>query len=116
MYNFQDVMDDESLNFLKSLKHVNPEKLTQLSKRFVTPLPSQSQILGPSFPGMQEFFKDFILHAFHPIFYTHLENCFIHEIIELNDTQFANSEIEDSGMFFIILIITVHNRYEILEI
>lgn len=115
MYNFQDMVDDESLNFLKSLKHVNPEKLTQLSKRFVTPLPSQSQILGPSFPGMQEFFKDFILHAFHPIFYTHLENCFIHEIIELNDTQFANSEIEDSGMFFIILT-TVHNRYEILEI
>ncbi|KAL6431550.1 hypothetical protein ACFW04_007253 [Cataglyphis niger] len=91
-----DMVDDESLNFLKSLKHVNPEKLTQLSKRFITPLPSQSQILGPSFPGMQEFFKDFILHAVHPIFYTHLENCFIHEIIELNNTQFANSEIEDS--------------------
>ncbi|XP_024875772.1 codanin-1 [Temnothorax curvispinosus] len=91
-----DVVDDESLNFLKALKHVNPEKLTQLSKRFVTPLPSQSQSVGPSFPGMQEFFKDFILHAFNPIFYTHLENCFVHEIMELNDTQFANSEIEDS--------------------
>lgn len=91
-----DVVDDESLNFLKSLKHVNPEKLTQLSKRFVTPLPSQNQTLGPSFPGIQEFFKDFILHAFHPIFYTHLENCIVHEIMELNDTQFANSEIEDS--------------------
>ncbi|KYN15903.1 Codanin-1, partial [Trachymyrmex cornetzi] len=91
-----DVVDDESLNFLKALKHVNPEKLTQLSKRFVTPLPSQSQSVGPSFPGMQEFFKDFILHAFNPIFYTHLENYFVHEIMELNDTQFANSEIEDS--------------------
>lgn len=91
-----DVVDDESLNFLKALKHVNPEKLTQLSKRFVTPLPSQSQSVGPSFPGMQEFFKDFILHAFNPMFYTHLENCFVHEILELNDTQFANSEIEDS--------------------
>lgn len=92
----EDMVDDESLNFLKALKHVNPEKLTQLSKRFVTPLPSQSQNAGPSFPGMQEFFKDFILHAFNPIFYTHLENCFVHEIMELNDTQFANSEIEDS--------------------
>ncbi|XP_025073488.1 codanin-1 isoform X2 [Pogonomyrmex barbatus] len=91
-----DIVDDESLNFLKALKHVNPEKLTQLSKRFVTPLPSQSQNIGPSFPGIQEFFKDFILHAFNPIFYTHLENCFVHEIIELNDTQFANSEIEES--------------------
>lgn len=95
-------MDDESLNFLKALKHVNPEKLTQLSKRFVTPLPSQSQSIGPSFPATQEFFKDFILHAFNPIFYTHLENYFVHEIMELNDTQFANSEIEDSGTFFII--------------
>ncbi|XP_011869063.1 PREDICTED: codanin-1 [Vollenhovia emeryi] len=91
-----DVVDDESLNFLKALKHVNPEKLTQLSKRFVTPLPSQSQSVGPSFPGMQEFFKDFILHAFNPMFYTHLENYFVHEIMELNDTQFASSEIEDS--------------------
>lgn len=99
-------MDDESLNFLKALKHVNPEKLTQLSKRFVTPLPSQSQSVGPSFPGMQEFFKDFILHAFNPIFYTHLENYFVHEIMELNDTQFANSEIEDSGIVFIILMIS----------
>ncbi|XP_032667198.1 codanin-1 isoform X1 [Odontomachus brunneus] len=91
-----DMVDDESLNFLKALKHVNPEKLTQLSKRFVTPLPSQSHNVGPSFPGIQEFFKDFILHAFNPIFYSHLENCFVHEIMELNDNQFANSEIEDS--------------------
>lgn len=93
------MVDDESLNFLKALKHVNPEKLTQLSKRFVTPMPSQSQAVGPIFPGMQEFFKDFILHAFNPIFYKHLENCFVHEITELNSSQFANSEIEDSGAF-----------------
>ncbi|XP_012235265.2 codanin-1 [Linepithema humile] len=91
-----DIVDNESLNFLKALKHVNPEKLTQLSKRFVTPLPSQSQNVGPSFPGIQEFFKDFILNAFNPIFYIHLENCFVHEIMELNNSQFANSEIEDS--------------------
>ncbi|EZA59508.1 Codanin-1 [Ooceraea biroi] len=91
-----DTVDDDSLNFLKALKHVNPEKLTQLSKRFVTPLPSQSQAIGPLFSGMQEFFKDFILHAFNPIFYVHLENCFVHEIMELNGSQFANSEIEDS--------------------
>ncbi|XP_020292800.1 codanin-1 [Pseudomyrmex gracilis] len=94
---YQDeVVDEESMNFLKALKHVNPEKLTQLSKRFVTPLPSQSQNVSPSFPGMQEFFRDFILHAFNPIFYIHLENCFVYEIMELNDTQFGNSEIEDS--------------------
>lgn len=102
-------MDDESLNFLKALKHVNPEKLTQLSKRFVTPLPSQNQLVGPTFPNTQEFFKDFILHAFNPIFYTHLENCLVHEIMELNDTQFVNSEIEDSGIFLIIFIRVIFN-------
>ena len=80
------------------MKHINPKKLNQLQKRLVTPQPSKNQITQPSFPGMQEFFKDFILYAFNPSFYIHLENCLIHEIMELNDTQFNNSEIEDSGI------------------
>ncbi|XP_076640494.1 codanin-1 like protein dlt isoform X2 [Colletes latitarsis] len=92
-----EVDDDESISFLKALKHVNPKKLNQLQKRLVTPQPSKNQIMGPSFPGVQEFFKDFILFAFNPIFYVHLENCLVHEIMELNDTQFNGSEIEDSA-------------------
>nr|XP_031827227.1 codanin-1 isoform X1 [Nomia melanderi]XP_031827228.1 codanin-1 isoform X1 [Nomia melanderi]XP_031827229.1 codanin-1 isoform X1 [Nomia melanderi]XP_031827230.1 codanin-1 isoform X1 [Nomia melanderi] len=88
--------DAESISFLKALKHVNPQKLNQLQKRLVTPQPSKNQVMEPSFPGVQEFFKDFILFAFNPIFYVHLENCLIHEIMELNDTQFSGSEIEDS--------------------
>ncbi|XP_076239408.1 codanin-1 like protein dlt isoform X2 [Calliopsis andreniformis] len=88
--------DDESISFLKTLKRVNPKKLNQLQKRLVTPQPSKSQVTEPSFPGVQEFFKDFILYAFNPIFYVHLENCLVHEIMELNDTQFNSSEIEDS--------------------
>ncbi|KOC68849.1 Codanin-1 [Habropoda laboriosa] len=91
-----EVEDDESISFLKTLKHVNPEKLNQLHKRLVTPQLSKNQIMGPSFPGVQEFFKNFILFAFNPIFYIHLENCLVHEIMELNDTQFNSSEIEDS--------------------
>lgn len=106
------MVDEESMNFLKALKHVNPERLTQLSKRFVTPLPSQNQNVSPSFPGMQEFFKDFILHAFNPIFYIHLENCFVCEIMELNDTQFGNSEIEDSGTLSSNNIYFVHDNIE----
>ncbi|OAD58757.1 Codanin-1 [Eufriesea mexicana] len=90
------IEDDESISILKTLKNVNPQKLNQLQKRLVTPQPSKNQITEPSFPGVQEFFKDFILFAFNPIFYVHLENCLIHEIMELNDTQFNNSEIEDS--------------------
>ncbi|XP_029042321.1 codanin-1 isoform X1 [Osmia bicornis bicornis] len=89
-------IDDENISFLKTLKCVNPKKLDQLQKRLVTPQPSKNQITGPSFPGVQEFFKDFILFAFNPIFYVHLENCLVHEIMELNDTQFSSSEIEDS--------------------
>ncbi|XP_012280996.1 uncharacterized protein LOC105700032 [Orussus abietinus] len=92
----EDGMDDESLDFLKSLKHLNPEKLTQLRERLVTPMSSKGPVPRPSFPGVQEFFKDFILHAFNPIFYVHLENCLVHEIIELNDTQFAESDIADT--------------------
>ncbi|KAK2584047.1 hypothetical protein KPH14_006497 [Odynerus spinipes] len=92
----EDVVDDDSISILQTLKHVNPEKLTQLTKRLVTPLPSQNNVHGPSFPGIQEFFKDFILHAFNPIFYAHLENCLVYEIMELNKTQFIGSEIEDS--------------------
>ncbi|XP_076162125.1 codanin-1 like protein dlt isoform X2 [Ptiloglossa arizonensis] len=91
-----EVEDDESISVLKVLKHINPEKLNQLQKRLVTPQPSKDQIMEPSFPGVQEFFKDFILFAFNPIFYAHLENCLVHEIMELNDTQFSGSEIEDS--------------------
>ncbi|XP_017885679.1 codanin-1-like [Ceratina calcarata] len=89
-----EVEDDEDI--LQALRQVNPKKLNQLQERLVTPQPSKNQITGPTFPGVQEFFKDFILFAFNPIFYVHLENCLIYEIIELNDTQFNNSEIEDS--------------------
>ncbi|XP_053970890.1 codanin-1 [Hylaeus volcanicus] len=91
-----EVEDDESISFLKALKDINPKKLNQLQKRLVTPQPSKNQITGPSFPGVQEFFRDFVLVAFNPIFYVHLENCLVDEIMELNDTQFSGSEIEDS--------------------
>lgn len=90
----EEIVDDD--NILKTLKHIDPQKLTQLRKRLVTPLSSQNDVRVPSFPGTQEFFRDFILYAFNPIFYTHLENCLVHEIIELNKTQFTSSEIEDS--------------------
>lgn len=92
---------------------MNPKKLNQLQKRLVTPQPSKRQIVGPSFPGVQEFFKDFILCAFNPIFYIHLENCLVQEIMELNDTQFNGSEIEDSG---IKAAYTPYSRYIIIRI
>lgn len=79
------------------MKNMNLEKLTHLNKKFVTPLSQNGPVPLPSFTGIQEFFKDFILHAFNAMFYTYLENTFIHEIMELNNTQFAGSDIEDTG-------------------
>ncbi|XP_046616913.1 codanin-1 [Neodiprion virginianus] len=92
----EEPVNDESFNFLKSLKHVDPEKLTRLRERLVTPLSSKGPVPPPSFPGVQEFYKDFILHAANPMFYAHLQDCLVHEIMELNDTQFMGSEIEDT--------------------
>jgi hypothetical protein len=33
------------------------------------------------------------------MFYTYLENTFIHEIMELNDSHFVGSDIEETGKF-----------------
>ncbi|XP_043290102.1 codanin-1 [Venturia canescens] len=93
----EDLMNDESLSFLKSLKHVNPEKLLQLKERLVTPLTSMGPVPQPTFPGVQEFYKEFILNAHNWKFYVILENTFISEIMERNETQFAHSEIESTG-------------------
>lgn len=92
-------MDDETASFLKNLKDINPEKLTQLQKKLVTPLSHNGPVPLPSFPGIQEFYKDFIVHASHPMFNTYLENTFIHEIMELNNSQFAGSDIEETSKF-----------------
>ncbi|XP_046742766.1 uncharacterized protein LOC124409280 isoform X2 [Diprion similis] len=92
----EEPVNDESFSFLKSLKHFDPEKLTRLRERLVTPLSSKGPVPPPSFPGVQEFYKDFILHAANPMFYAHLQDCLVHEIMELNDTQFTGSEIEDT--------------------
>ncbi|XP_048506807.1 codanin-1 isoform X2 [Athalia rosae] len=92
----EDAVDDESLSFLKSIKHLDPDKLTRLRERLVTPLISKGPVPPPSFPGVQEFYKEFIFHASNPMFYAHLQDCLVHEIMELNDTQFTGSEIENT--------------------
>ncbi|XP_011502578.1 PREDICTED: codanin-1 [Ceratosolen solmsi marchali] len=90
----EDLVDNETLSFVKNLKDSNPEKLTKLSRKLVTPLSQSSPVPLPSFTGTQEFYKDFILYSSHPMFYTYLENTFIHEIMELNDSHFVGSDIE----------------------
>lgn len=87
-------VDDETLNFLKSLKDLNPEKLKQLQERLVTPITSMGPVPRPGFPGIQEFYRDFLLTSSNPKFNTILENCLIQEISELNETQFSCSDLE----------------------
>lgn len=84
--------NDETTALLKTLKDVNPEKLTQLKERLIAPKLKDGPVPLPSFPGNQEFFRDFILYAFNPVFYACLEDHFIHEILELNDSHVSESD------------------------
>ncbi|XP_014235003.1 codanin-1 [Trichogramma pretiosum] len=90
-----DSLDHETLNFLKDIKDINQDKLSQLQKKLVTPLSQNGPVPLPSFPGAQEFFKNFILCASKPIFYMYLENILTHDIMELNDSNFTRSDIEE---------------------
>ncbi|XP_015123289.1 codanin-1 [Diachasma alloeum] len=90
----EDPIDDETLSLLKSLKSMNLEKFKQLQGRFVTPLSSEGTVPLPSFPGIQEFYRDFLLTSTNIKFNSILENCFIQEITDLNSTPFTMSDLE----------------------
>ncbi|KAK0089388.1 hypothetical protein PV325_007546 [Microctonus aethiopoides] len=90
----EDVLSDANLDVLKSLKHLNPEKLQQLQQRLVTPISSMGPVPPPSFPGIQEFYQNFLRSVSDSKFTTILQDCFIQEILELNETQFACSDID----------------------
>ncbi|KAK0167111.1 hypothetical protein PV327_004553 [Microctonus hyperodae] len=90
----EDVLSDANLDVLKSLKHLNPEKLQQLQERLVTPVSSMGPVPPPSFPGIQEFYQNFLRSVSDSKFITILQDCFIQEILELNETQFACSDID----------------------
>ncbi|XP_063982539.1 codanin-1 isoform X2 [Diachasmimorpha longicaudata] len=90
----EDPIDDETLSLLKSLKSMNLEKFKQLQGRFVTPLSSEGIVPLPSFPGIQEFYRDFLLASSNVKFNSILESCFIQSITDLNSTIFTISELE----------------------
>ncbi|XP_014210069.1 codanin-1 [Copidosoma floridanum] len=91
----QEDLDEETVSFLKNLKDSNPGKFTQLQQKLITPLSQNGPVPLPSFPGIQEFYKNFILLAANPSFYTYLENTFVHEIMELNNSHFVGSDVEE---------------------
>ncbi|KAK2147351.1 hypothetical protein LSH36_557g01065 [Paralvinella palmiformis] len=75
--------EDENIALLSELKQTNPKKLKRLRERLVTPALHGGPCPSPSFPGCQEFFKDFISAACNPFFNQLLSNQLLHKITEL---------------------------------
>lgn len=94
--------DDESedLQFLEGLRGIDPDKLNRLKDRLVTPYKAGGPRPEPSFPGYQEFYRDFILSTSHLSFLQHLQDSLISHLLELDQTPFLASDTEDSGTAF----------------
>ncbi|XP_033735346.1 codanin-1-like isoform X2 [Pecten maximus] len=84
--------DDEDDALLNQLKRTNPEKFKRLQERFIMPLSVGGPCPAPSFPGCQEFFRDFIMAASSPIFNQHLTDTFSAKVMELNEMSIASRE------------------------
>nr|XP_045619038.1 codanin-1-like [Procambarus clarkii] len=87
--------DAEDLGFLTLLKKQHPEKYKRLYERLVTPSKLGGPCPPPSFPGSQEFFRDFIVTASNFVFNQHLKDVFISHILMLNEREFVVTEPED---------------------
>nr|XP_023021263.1 codanin-1 [Leptinotarsa decemlineata] len=87
---------EEQLPFLSSLPNIDSNKLNLLKNRLVTKQVSSGLNSLPLFTGHQEFYKDFILTAANHAFNRHLCDTFISEIIELNDTKFSCTDLNES--------------------
>ncbi|XP_069118288.1 codanin-1-like [Argopecten irradians] len=83
---------DEEDALLSQLKRTNPEKFKRLQERFIMPLSVGGPCPAPSFPGCQEFFRDFIMAASSPIFNQHLTDTFSAKVIELNEMYMVSQE------------------------
>ncbi|RXG61400.1 Codanin-1 [Armadillidium vulgare] len=85
----------EDMSFLWQLKKQHPEKYRKLFDRLITPSQFGGPVPVPSFPGSQEFFKNFIIIASNHGFNTHLRNVLVMKITELNEMNCQISELED---------------------
>lgn len=91
-------MPECQLNFLTSLPNVNTEKLNRLKTRLVMRQSSNRINEPPTFTGVQEFYKEFISVAASNVFNTHLKDALIVEIMELNETNFETSDLEEADV------------------
>ncbi|NXF07262.1 CDAN1 protein, partial [Smithornis capensis] len=87
-----DTPDQDVLNMLGS---DNLSRLKRLQERFVVPQSIRGPCPPPSFPGCQQFFRDFILSAGSYQFNQHLMDSLCLKIIELNSLTLVEHEHGD---------------------
>ncbi|NWR29209.1 CDAN1 protein, partial [Tachuris rubrigastra] len=87
-----DTPDQDVLNMLGS---DNLNRLKRLQERFVVPQSIRGPCPPPSFPGCQQFFRDFILSAGSYQFNQHLMDSLCLKILELNGLTLVEHEHSD---------------------
>ncbi|XP_068018333.1 codanin-1 [Melanerpes formicivorus] len=87
-----DTPDQDVLNMLGS---DNLNRLKRLQERFVVPQSIRGPCPPPSFPGCQQFFRDFILSAGSYQFNQHLMDSLCLKILELNGLSLVEHEHSD---------------------
>ncbi|KAM6133763.1 codanin-1 [Phoenicopterus ruber ruber] len=87
-----DTPDQDVLNMLGS---DNLSRLKRLQERFVVPQSIRGPCPPPSFPGCQQFFRDFILSAGSYQFNQHLMDSLCLKILELNGLTLVEHEHTD---------------------
>ncbi|XP_077178853.1 codanin-1 [Paroedura picta] len=87
-----DPPDQDVLNMLGS---DNLSRLKRLQERFIVPQSIRGPCPPPSFPGCQEFFRDFILSAGSYQFNQHLMDSLCLQILELNALTLVEHERSD---------------------
>uniref|UniRef100_A0A8C5UA03 Codanin-1 C-terminal domain-containing protein n=1 Tax=Malurus cyaneus samueli TaxID=2593467 RepID=A0A8C5UA03_9PASS len=87
-----DTSDQDVLNMLGS---DNLSRLKRLQERFVVPQSIRGPCPPPSFPGCQQFFRDFILSAGSYQFNQHLMDSLCLKILELNGLTLVEHEHSD---------------------
>ncbi|KAJ8982233.1 hypothetical protein NQ317_013535 [Molorchus minor] len=82
---------------LTSLLNLDADKLNRLNNRLVTKQTSNGINPPPTFVGPQEFYKHFIMVAANHSFNKHLCDTLTADIVELNSTNFACTELNTDG-------------------
>lgn len=85
------------ITFLSSIPNIDADKLNRLKSRLVTKQSSNGINSVPLFTGHQEFYKDFIVIAANYPFNKHLCDTLIAEIVELNDTKFSCTDLDETN-------------------